>query len=193
MTDLARLHDDCLEYENEILSSAEELSELRGKFYEKKRPIDVEDNSIKNTKEKENIKGCEAENRYSHDSDSFDSEILEREIIKSLNKNDVPVDDECFEEVIRIIRYYYNRYRCYFGEEHPRIKQETMDGVVERLLTGTDYIFGIDYEMYKEMIDKHFRTRYQNCNYSICHFMTEGIRNFKALETGNISGGEMMD
>lgn len=42
MTDLAKIHDDCLEYENELSGSIEELTELRCKFYENKNPIDIQ-------------------------------------------------------------------------------------------------------------------------------------------------------
>ena len=41
----------------------------------------------------------------------------------------------------------------------------------------------LDVDMYRDMIDKHFQTQYQNCDYSICHFMTEGICNNRFHES----------
>lgn len=150
-------------------------------------------NELSTKKESKDITWSESslETEKDNPKDSFNHWVLEREITKSAQNCEGKVNDEEFVNVINIIKYYYQKYRSVFGEEHPRINQKAMDGVVGRLLSGTDYIDSIDFKMYQEMIDKHFRTQYKNCDYSICHFMTEGIRNFKALETGNIAGSEI--
>lgn len=41
----------------------------------------------------------------------------------------------------------------------------------------------LDVDSYRAMIDKHFQTEYAGCDYNICHFMTEGIRNNRFYET----------
>ena len=70
-----------------------------------------------------------------------------------------------------------------FNEEHPRLSKKAMDSVVEAIYFGTDLVNEIDIGVYHDMIDKHFQTQYENCDYSICHFMTEGIRNNRFFET----------
>lgn len=54
-----------------------------------------------------------------------------------------------------------------------------MDDVVTAIQCGTDVIEdeSLNVDMYRAMIDKHFQTQYKNCDYNICHFMTDGIRN----------------
>ena len=60
-----------------------------------------------------------------------------------------------------------------------------MDSVVSAIQCGTDLMRDdrLDVDMYRDMIDKHFQTQYQNCDYSICHFMTEGICNNRFHES----------
>lgn len=50
---------------------------------------------------------------------------------------------------------------------------------------GTDLVPEIDYDIYKAMIDRHFKIKYKNrkCDYNITHFMTEGIRDNRYYET----------
>lgn len=69
-----------------------------------------------------------------------------------------------------------------FQKEHPRLSGKAMDTVVESMSYGSENVPDVDIEEYKAMIDKHFQTKYKNCNYSICHFMTEGIRNNRSYE-----------
>lgn len=150
-------------------------------------------NELSTKKESKDITWSESslETEKDNPENTFNHLVLEREITKSVQNCEDKVNDEELTNVVNIIKYYYQKYRLVFGEEHPRINQKAMNGVVGRLLSGTDYIDSIDFEMYQEMIDKHFRTQYKNCDYSICHFMTEGIRNFKAIETGNACGNDM--
>lgn len=111
--------------------------------------------------------------------ENFDSSILEKQIIKSCNNYGI-TDYELY---ISIIEYYYKSYLNAFGEEHPRLSTKAMNSVIEAINLGTDMVKAIDLEAYCQMIDKHFQTQYENCDYSICHFMTEGIRNNRFYET----------
>lgn len=110
----------------------------------------------------------------------FDWSILEKQIIKSCHKHDIT---DCT-QYIEIIKYYYSAYMDTFNQEHPRLSTAAMDNVVSALWTGTDIVDDMDIEVYQPMIDKHFQTQYSNCDYSICHFMTEGIRDNRYYETG---------
>ena len=66
-----------------------------------------------------------------------------------------------------------------FHEEHPRLSNKAMDNVVIAIQCGTDLIEDdqLNVDLYHAMIDKYFQTQYKNCDYNICHFMTDGIRN----------------
>ena len=70
-----------------------------------------------------------------------------------------------------------------FHKEHPHLSTAAMDKVVQSLCCGTELVEGTEPSMYKAMIDQHFKTQYNSCDYNICHFMTEGIRNNCYYET----------
>lgn len=70
-----------------------------------------------------------------------------------------------------------------FHQEHPRLSSKAMDSVIQALQSGSDMADDMDPEIYAELIEQHFKTRYDNCDYNICHFMTEGIRNNRYYET----------
>ena len=59
-----------------------------------------------------------------------------------------------------------------------------MDDVVTAIQCGTDVIEdeSLNVDMYRAMIDKHFQTQCKNCDYNICHFMTDGILNTRFHE-----------
>lgn len=111
-------------------------------------------------------------------STAFDWSILEKQIIGSCNRA-AASDNRPY---INIIKYYYSVYMNTFHQEHPRLNREAMDNVVSAIQTGTDMVQDIDVEAYYAMIDQHFQTQYENCDYSICHFMSEGIRNNRFYE-----------
>ena len=114
---------------------------------------------------------------------SFDYGILEKSIIKACQNCGLNTDDSCVTDVVNIIKYYYIKFYSTFGKEHIRISQKAMNSVIERLLSGSEKVEDVIYENYVSMIDKHFQTQYVNCDYSICHFMTEGIRNYRYYES----------
>lgn len=111
----------------------------------------------------------------------FDWSILEKQIIGACNR----ANAEDPQPYIDIIEYYYQAYMNTFNEEHPRLSSKAMDSVISAIQCGTDLIEDdrLDIDMYRAMIDKHFQTQYKNCDYSICHFMTEGVRNNRFYET----------
>lgn len=110
---------------------------------------------------------------------TFDCSILEKQIIKSCHKQGIK---DC-SDYITIIEFYYSTYMQTFHKEHPRLSGSTMDNVVNALQYGSDMVDGIEPDVYKTLIEQHFKTQYQNCDYNICHFITEGIRNNRFYET----------
>lgn len=114
-----------------------------------------------------------------HPSSPFDSSILKKQIIKSCHKHGI---QDC-SAYIEIIECYYTAYMATFHQEHPRLSATAMDNVIEALSCGSDMVDETDPETYKALIEQHFKTRYDNCDYNICHFMTEGVRNNRFYET----------
>ncbi len=108
----------------------------------------------------------------------IDMTILEKQIIGSCHRHGI---EDCA-EYVEIIKYYYNAYSQVFHREHPILSRPAMDGVIEALRRGSDNVDGVDLETYQRLINQHFQTQYNGCDYNICHFMTEGIRNNRFYE-----------
>lgn len=108
----------------------------------------------------------------------FDVTILKKQIIGSCHKYGIK---DC-SEYIKIIEYYYHVYMQTFHKEHPHLSSSAMNGVIEALQCGSENVDDVNFETYQYLINQHFKTQYSNCDYNICHFMTEGIRNNRFFE-----------
>ncbi len=113
-----------------------------------------------------------------HISNAFDFSILEKQITKSCHKQGIQNCDQ----YVRIIGYYYIQYMKIFQHEHPRLSSSAMDKVVNSLACKSEDMPDVDITVYKPIIDRHFKTKYNKCDYNICHFMTEGIRHNRFYE-----------
>ena len=91
-------------------------------------------------------------------------------------------------EVLEVFRYYFEQYEAYTGAPHPPIRANQ----IERIIREMPYIdetgkahstMDIDPNCYEDMIDKHFRTQYRNCDYNINHFFSGRIRELRFYET----------
>lgn len=111
----------------------------------------------------------------------FDRQGLEWQIKKSCSNLGI---EDCG-PYIDIIECYYSTYWNFFRREHPHLSEKAMNTVICAIQDGCEMLqdFPLDVECYQEMIKKHFETKYQNCDYNICHFMTEGVRNNRFYET----------
>ena len=60
----------------------------------------------------------------------------------------------------------------------PAVVRAFPDSDIWQRITAWQYVHlsHVDIFVYAPMIDRHFKTQYDNCDYNICHFMTEGIR-----------------
>lgn len=156
-------------------------------------------NTDKQNKEKElNVNGAKLQSNVMHDSERcampFDSRelsnnvndfnfgIIRKEVITACRNYGV-TDSHDIENAMCVVKYYLESFKNVFMENHPFISQSAMNGVIERFFAGSD-IVECDPEVYFELIDKHFSTVYENCDYNICHFMTDGIRQNRAYEIG---------
>lgn len=91
-------------------------------------------------------------------------------------------------EVLEVFRYYFEQYEAYTGAPHPPIRAVQIERVIREMpyIDETDKAnstMDIDPDCYEDMIDKHFRTRYRNCDYNINHFFSGRIRELRFYET----------
>lgn len=91
------------------------------------------------------------------------------------------------EEVLEIFRFYFAEYERTFKHPHPHIKMEQIGRIIRvmpfadesSLATGT-----VDFlpDEYPDMIEQHFQTQYQHCDFNINHFFCGKIRWYRFLE-----------
>lgn len=87
-----------------------------------------------------------------------------------------------FEEVLRVFQYYFETYELIFGEAHPMISIDQIARVITKMPFISDDSI-IAPEDYKIIIDQHFITNYQHCDYNINHFFSGRIREMRYFET----------
>ena len=80
------------------------------------------------------------------------------------------------------------QYEAYTGAPHPPIRAVQIERIIREMpyIDETDKAnstMDIDPDCYEDMIDKHFRTRYRNCDYNINHFFSGRIRVLRFYET----------
>ena len=91
-------------------------------------------------------------------------------------------------EVLEVFRYYFEQYEAYTGAPHPPIRANQIERIIREMpyIDETDKAHStmdIDPDCYEDMIDKHFRTQYRNCDYNINHFFSGRIRELRFYET----------
>lgn len=84
--------------------------------------------------------------------------------------------------IVEIINYYYEIYQKISPEHstHPILTTDRLIQVVHRLLK---YRLYLDTKIMKPVIDQHFMTEYQNCDYNILHFVSGDIILHRIQET----------
>lgn len=87
-----------------------------------------------------------------------------------------------FEEVLQVFQYYFETYELIFGEAHPMISIDQIARVITKMPFISDDSI-IAPEDYKIIIDQHFITNYQHCDYNINHFFSGRIREMRYFET----------
>ena len=97
--------------------------------------------------------------------------------------------DMNYKDVERVFNYYFSSYMKTFHKPHKNVKLGTIKELIQKLSlcehSGEyNHVFELDVDAYKVIIDKHFKTQYDNCDYSISHFMSGDIRANRFYETG---------
>ena len=91
-------------------------------------------------------------------------------------------------EVLEVFRHYFEQYEAYTGAPHPPIRAVQIERIIREMpyIDETDKAnstMDIDPDCYEDMIDRHFRTQYRNCDYNINHFFSGRIRVLRFYET----------
>ena len=115
--------------------------------------------------------------------------IVKRQIILEYIKlygSDCPDDTWSLEACIDAFRYFYRRYEKTFGRYPPRLANKTIRSIIQRFPYLDDSAMGRAYDItpdeYPALIDAYFRQDFENCNYSIAHFMAGDIRTLRFYE-----------
>ncbi len=77
-------------------------------------------------------------------------------------------------DIIPAVEHYLERYEEYTGEYHPALKVKQWQTVINNIL-AFDERGRIGLEEIEKIIDKHFVTEYENCDYNILHFVSGDI------------------
>ena len=85
------------------------------------------------------------------------------------------------EEVLQVFQYYFETYELIFGEAHPMISIDQIARIITKMPFISDDSI-IAPEDYKIIIDQHFITKYQDCDYNINHFFSGRIREMRYYE-----------
>lgn len=110
-----------------------------------------------------------------------DTELSDTDNNKKGSEQDSPLSFASFiekykpsEQSIEVIYFYLEYYNQVMKKVHPRLKPNQWQRVVDKV-----FFFGDDFEPdeqgLKYMVQKHFNTEYNDCDYNILHFATEGI------------------
>jgi len=91
------------------------------------------------------------------------------------------------EDILSVFRYYFQKYEDTFDEVHPNIRVSQIEYIIEVMPyignDGNSSAGGdINAESYEALIDKHFQTKYQNCDFNINHFFAGDIRLMRFYE-----------
>ena len=91
------------------------------------------------------------------------------------------------DQVLKVFKYYFSRYEIAMGHPHPNIRMEQIRRIIEAMpyVRAEDvgaYMADIEPEDYVTLINKHFATKYRNCDYNINHFFSGRIRELRFFE-----------
>lgn len=81
------------------------------------------------------------------------------------------------DDFIESMEYYVDVFEEKMGKPHSRLKPDQWERAWENIQTvfRNDSPIELTHEDIEKMIDKHFETKYEDCDYNILHFTTEGI------------------
>ncbi len=83
-------------------------------------------------------------------------------------------------EAKEVIQHFLTKYKRHMGDEHPKLKPEQWQDVVDSLFLVWEVCGGgedVDSEQLRKMTNKYFETKFEpGCNYSILHFNSGGVK-----------------
>lgn len=95
------------------------------------------------------------------------------------------------DETLFVFRAYFVQYEVHTGHAHPPIKASQIAHIIDLMpyLEAEDigaYCADISAVCYPDIITRHFKTQYRNCDWNINHFFSGRIRWLRAREAGVI-------
>lgn len=106
----------------------------------------------------------------------FDINYFERQFNKVFDQVYTPAD-KCI--ALNVFKYFIERYKEVFDEDHPRISTVSLKTMLENWddFENSSIADGLDEDCYQEMIDFYFSQNFkQTCDYAITHFFSGKIR-----------------
>lgn len=111
----------------------------------------------------------------------FDFELFSRVAARAYRKGNPYSLEDC----LGVFRLYFQEYEKRMGRPHPPIRAAQIARIMEAMpwvsLKGSAQ--GLDPEEYENLINLHFKTRYQRCDYNINHFFSGRVREMRAYES----------
>lgn len=91
------------------------------------------------------------------------------------------------EQVLSVLHCYFSSYELRFGVAHPNIRMEQIQRIVRIMPYMSQEEQGavcadIEPEEYKDIITRHFQTKYRSCDYNINHFFSGRVRELRFYE-----------
>ena len=87
-----------------------------------------------------------------------------------------------YNDALEVFRLYFSAYEYYTGYVHPPLKRGKIVDLIQRMDSceapenSSHSEIDIEPENYPDLIRAHFKTRYRDCDYNICHFFSGCIR-----------------
>ncbi|MFA6809342.1 MAG: hypothetical protein WCR27_10175 [Eubacteriales bacterium] len=88
------------------------------------------------------------------------------------------------DDIIPAVEYYLATYTAYTGKNHPNLKESQWQKVVAEILhVKSEYLDTyLELDEIEKMVDKHFITEYENCDFNILHFVNGDIMKNRFFE-----------
>lgn len=85
------------------------------------------------------------------------------------------------EEALEVVRYFLQEYKRHRREDHPNLKLSQWQQIFSTILSCDD-TSDLTVAHHKLMIDRYFNTFFENCDYRIMHYNTDGIKRNRLYE-----------
>lgn len=94
------------------------------------------------------------------------------------------------ERCLEVFHCYFQTYEDYIGRPHPPIRRAQITRIMEEMPCIVMEDRGDSLELlapedYLDLIDLHFKTQYQHCDYNINHFFSGRVREMRLYDAEN--------